>query len=70
MDREAGGVLAAKVRSAYRHLYQRDVRDDEWDAAMAFLNGAVGTSTGPGGIGRFEQMIQMMMISNEFLFVE
>ncbi len=70
VDREAGGVLAAKVRSAYRHLYQRDVRDDEWDAAMAFLNGAVGTSTGPGGIGRFEQMIQMMMISNEFLFVE
>jgi hypothetical protein len=44
--------------------------DEELDAALAFLNGSVESSSGPVGNGRFEQMVQMLLVSNEFLFLE
>jgi hypothetical protein len=51
-------------------VYQREARDEELDMAFAFLNGAVGSSVGPSGGGRLEQLIQMLLVSNEFLFLE
>ncbi len=69
-ERESGGVLVARVRAVFRHVYQREARDEELDMALAFLNGAVGSSVGPSGGGRLEQLIQMLLVSNEFLFLE
>jgi hypothetical protein len=70
VERESAGILTSKLRSIYRLTYQREAKDEELDAGFAFLNGAVETSSGPGSSGRFEQMIQMLMVSNEFLFLE
>jgi hypothetical protein len=70
VEKESAGVLTSKVRSVYRHLYQREMGDEELDAALAFLNGSVESSSGPVGNGRFEQMVQMLLVSNEFLFLE
>ena len=70
VERESTGILVAKLRGVYRHLYQRDPQDEEVDSALAFLNGAVESSSRSGSSGRFEQMVQMLMVSNEFLFVE
>ncbi len=70
VEKESAGVLTSKVRSVYRHLYQREMGDEELDAALAFLNGSVESSSGPAGNGRFEQMVQMLLVSNEFLFLE
>lgn len=70
VEREAGGVLVSKLRGVYRQVFQREPRDEELDFALSFLNGAVETSSGPSGAGRWEQMVQMLLVSNEFLFLE
>jgi hypothetical protein len=55
----------ARVRNAYRVLYAREPGADELNLARGYLN-----KPASGEISRWEQYAQMLLASNEMLYVD
>jgi hypothetical protein len=56
---------ASRVRNAYRILFSREPDRDEVTVAMAYLN-----KPASGDISRWDQYAQMLLVSNEMLYVD
>ncbi|HZO86584.1 MAG TPA: DUF1553 domain-containing protein, partial [Verrucomicrobiae bacterium] len=56
---------AARVQQAYRILYSRPPDRDELTVALAYLN-----KPASGDISRWDQYAQMLLVSNEMLYVD
>ena len=59
-------VESQRIHHAYRLLYSRDATRRETEIGLAFLNGATGEDRSTA----WPQYAQVLLVSNEFLFVE
>ena len=55
----------ARIRNAYRILFSREPDNDELAVALAYLN-----KPSSGEISRWDQYAQMLLVSNEMLYVD
>ena len=63
--KESAGSDDARVRNAYGILYARDPEPDEISVALAYLK-----KPASGNVSRWEQYAQMLLVSNEMLYVD
>ncbi|MBL9118114.1 MAG: DUF1553 domain-containing protein [Verrucomicrobiaceae bacterium] len=63
------GADKDKVETAYLRLFQRSPTVDELHSCLEFVSVAAARQAG-GKIGPWEQMLQVLMLSNEFVFVD
>lgn len=61
----ASGTDSARVRYAYRQLFAREPEREELAVAVAYLN-----KPSDGDISRWDQYAQMLLVSNEMLYVD
>jgi hypothetical protein len=59
---------AARVRQLYRILYARDPGEDEVRLGVQFV--AAGAKTPPAGLSPWERYVQVLLLANEFVFVD
>jgi hypothetical protein len=64
---DAGDSTEARVRRAFRLLYARDPDGDELKLAAEFLSRPDSQSM---GLTRWEQYAQVLLVSNEALYVD
>ena len=64
--KDAPADESARVRHAYRLLFAREADGEELDLALSFL----GKPESAQGMTRWEQLAQVMLISNEALYVD
>ena len=57
----------ARIHNAYRILFAREPDSDELAVALAYLTKP---SSGPAAAGRWDQYAQMLLVSNEMLYVD
>lgn len=62
---QAGEDNSARIRHAYRLLYGRNPEQSELKPALAFLNGPE-----TKGMSRWEQFAQVLLASNEMLYID
>jgi hypothetical protein len=62
----SSGTGLAKVKSLYRHALGRDPTIAEQSLAAEFVGNAAAT----GDFGKWEQLAQVLLLSNEFAFVD
>ena len=55
----------ARIRNAYRMLFSREPERDELTVSLAYLNKPTS-----GDISRWDQYAQMLLASNEMLYVD
>jgi hypothetical protein len=61
--------MSARVDAVYQLLYGRSARDDELALADHFL--ASETAAGDAEyLSRWEEFVQVLLLSNEFMFVD
>lgn len=65
LQRDRNGTAGERVRHAYQSVYTRNPAPDELALAVKFLGGP-----SSGGISRWEQYAQMLLVSNELLYVD
>jgi hypothetical protein len=70
-DVAACATTPARVDAVYRLLFGRPARDDEHALAECYLT-ADSPATGDGAsyLSRWEEYVQVLLLSNEFMFVD
>ena len=64
---EPGDDVAAGVKAMYRYTLSRDPSDSELATASAYVTPA---PESPKGLSRWQQLAQVLLLSNEFAFVD
>ena len=59
-----------RVRRLYRIVLQREPRPDESAAAVSFLTAGMPQEQDAKGLSRLAQLAQVMLLTNEFMFIE
>lgn len=60
-------AVEEEVQSLYQHALQRSPRSDELAAAVAFLEGSAPAES---ELNRWEQLAQVLLLTNEFTFID
>ena len=63
-----GGTLEERVTEAYRTLHHREPRPEELALSVKFID-AGGATEGKSGLTAWQQLCQVLLSSNELLFV-
>jgi hypothetical protein len=61
---------AVKVKALYRLILSRDPTTEEASQAVTFVTTAEQSDTKLGHLGAWEQLAQVLLLSNEFAFAD
>jgi hypothetical protein len=66
----AAAVPAERVQQFHRRLYQRDATPREVESALKFISAAEAEPAGAGMLAPWEQYAQVLMLANEFIYID